>query len=360
MRLFVILSLLLVGCATTHPPLRIRDTPEDFAALGLTDTVEPREDGRRSRAGTDDYEWWYLDGVAADGTVVVVVFSDNWLPGGHRREVTLDITQPGQATRRTAFATDDAGSFATDRADVRIGKSRFEGNLERYTIHVDASDAQGLGCDLELLRRVPSYRPGTGVMASGDDYFAWVVPVPEGALSGTLSIDGQRSTFTGTGYHDHNWGNAPPWSLMRNWWWGRGEVNGKTVVMSEMRPAKGRGDKAMSLLLVAGVDGIVAKLHGDQTALIETTATPGNALNTDQTFSAWVTLQSRDANARFERHGVPTTSLDLLSGSPGIVRFFARLAGRSPWYTRWRSDVTLEVGGQLTKGTGTIEFMDFE
>ena len=103
---------------------------------------------------------------------------------------------------------------------MRIGNNRFEGDLEHYAITVDPRELDGVGCHLELERRVASFRPGTGVIASDDDFFAWVVPVPDGALSGTLTVDGKTLAFSGSGYHDHNWGNIAPWALMRNWWWG--------------------------------------------------------------------------------------------------------------------------------------------
>jgi len=299
--------------------------------------------------------------VARDGTVVVVVFSDNWLPGGHVRTVTIDVTRPGQPTRHAAFSTPELGSFSVDRADVQISSNRFEGDLAHYSVTVDPKALQGLGCALQLERRVPSYRPGTGVMASGEDYFAWVVPVPEGALSGTLTVDGAAVPFSGSGYHDHNWGNAPPWALMRNWWWGRGEVDGHTVVMSEMRPAAGRGEKALALIYVASPQGVQVEAHGAAARLVEGPNAPNDDLSHVELRPAQVTLEAEGgASSKFLRHGAPLTSADLLTGSPGFTRFLARLTDRTPWYTRWKSTVVLEDHGQSTRGEGTIEFMDFE
>jgi hypothetical protein len=351
-------SVLLAGCA--HAPLRFRDAPADYAALGLTDTVVPREDGRRSRADTDDYEWWYLDGVAKDGTVVVVVFGDNWLPGTHTRAVTLDVTPPGQPTRHASFVTAEPGAFSVEHADVRIGQSHFEGDLTRYHVTVDAQALGGLGCDLELTRRVASYRPGTGVLESGPDFFAWVVPVPEGALSGTLTLDGHPTPFEGSGYHDHNWGNVPPWALLKNWWWGRGEVAGHTVVMAQMRPAAGRGDQPMTLLFAANPEGVVIDTHGPAVTLAEgpqgTTADPRH----DEPRAGGVTLESAAGHARFTRHGAPITSLDLLGSRDGVTRFVAHLAGKAPWYTRWKATVDLDAHDAKAEGTGTLEYMNFE
>jgi hypothetical protein len=359
MRRPLLLALALTACA--HTPLRFRDSPADYVQLGITEAVDVSEDGRRTRAGTDEYEWWYLDGVAKDGTVVVVVFADNWLPGERRRKVMMDINQPGKPTRRGIFKSPAPGEFSRARADVRIGASRFEGDLAHYTIDVAPNELQGIGCHLELERRVPSYRPGTGVLSSGDAFFAWVVAVPEGALKGTLTIDGREIAFSGSGYHDHNWGNVAPWALLRNWWWGRGEIDGRTVVISEMRPAKGRGDQAMALLYVAGPDGVVANKHGTSARLIEGPPAPNDDPHHPELQPAHVTLEASDAvSARFVRHGAPLASADLLAEMPAFTRFLGRLAGRSPWYTRWSSTVSVDTQGFSGRGEGTIEFMDFE
>ena len=349
----------LSGCA--HRSYRFLDGPEVLAKAGQHPTqVAVREDGRRSRPGTDEFEWWYLDGVASDGTVVVIVFSDNWLPGSKRRAVTIEVTPPGKPTRTSVFYSDAPGTFATERADVHIGSNRFEGNLERYTITVSPDELQGVGCTLTLERRVPSYRPGSGMMGGGDDVFGWVVGVPEGRLSGTLTIDGAVTAFDGSGYHDHNWGNAAPWDLMRNWWWGRGEVDGNTVVMSEMRPL--HGERTLPLLYVAGPGGVVVEAHGDA---VRFTESPPEA-NDDPTHpelrarSVELVTAEPALTARFTRSGAPITTVDLLQHQSAFTRFLGRLAGKTPWYSRWRAQLEVQRSTGAAAGHGTIEFMDFE
>ncbi|MFM2421450.1 MAG: hypothetical protein RL385_6173 [Pseudomonadota bacterium] len=352
---------LLAACAEKREPYHFLDTPADHQRLGLTDTVEVKEDGRHTTPGSDEYEWWYLDGVAEDGTVVVVVFSDNWLPGTHARQVWIDVTPPGQPTKQTKFLTHDAGDFALDRADVKIGASRFAGDLAHYTIVVDPKDGQGLGCNLTLTRRVPSYRPGTGRFGSGEDFFAWVVPVPEGALSGTVTFDGKTVPFSGSGYHDHNWGNVPPNTLMRNWWWGRAEVNGRTVVMAELRPAEGLGDKPLPLLYIAGPEGVVTKVHGDAVRLMEDAPRSDEDPLHEEMRAGGVTLRTQaGTSVHFTRHARPLTSLDLLAHSGWLKRLAASALRKTPWYTRWQSAVTIEHEGASQKGEGTIEFFDLE
>lgn len=364
MRFPSVALLLLAGCAS-HPALRLLDRPADYAQLGMTPAVAAREDGRRTRPGSDDFEWWYLDGVAADGTVVVVWFGDNWLVGTHLRAVSIEITPPGQPTQRAAYTTTEPGEFARETADVRIGPHRFAGDLRSYRVQVVAREASGLGCDLTLESHVAPFRPGTGVLASGGQYFAWLAAVPEGALSGTLELQGRTVRFAGSGYHDHNWGNAPPWDLLRGWWWGRGELGGKVVIAIQLRPARGRGEFPVPLLYVAGPDGLVTGGNGEPATLAEAPLAPHGDERHDAWRPAGVSLRSATAagvpvSADFKRVGMPLTSANLLGGQRPVLRWLAGLLGRRPWYTRWRSAIRLEVDGATASGKGTLEEMDFE
>jgi hypothetical protein len=222
----VALGALAVVCSSYAAPisndakLHLAAAPEDFKALTIGNEIGVREDGRRTPQSSEYFEWWYFDGLFDDGTVFVVWFGDNWLYGSHKRAVSIDLTPPGKPTRHIVRTFDDPGAFSSDHADVQLGPHSFKGDLETYAIHVDATDTGGVGCDLTLRRRVASYRPGTGYIEAGDRFFAWLVAVPEGAVAGTLTADGVTRQVTGSGYHEHNWGNVSPANLFENWWWG--------------------------------------------------------------------------------------------------------------------------------------------
>lgn len=112
----------LVACSTASTAvseserLRFQTTPAEYATLGLSHTIAPREDGRRTTPSSENFEWWYLD----DGTVVAVWFDDNWLYGSHQREVNIELTLPGQKTRRIKRTFDEAGAF---RPPARTSRS---------------------------------------------------------------------------------------------------------------------------------------------------------------------------------------------------------------------------------------------
>jgi hypothetical protein len=230
--------------------LRLADRPEDYEALGIGREIQVSEDGRRTPSRPEDFEWWYFDGLLDDGSVVVVWFGDNWFYGSHKRAISIEVTAPGEQPRRVMRTFDEPGAFARDRADVRIGPHRFEGDLKTYTIHVDPARFGGMGCNLVLRRRVASYRPATGHMMAGDRFFAWFVAVPEGAVSGDLTIDGVTKSVSGSGYHDHNWGNVSPKDLFDGWWWGRARSGGDTLIASELYGRPDVGGMNIALLYV--------------------------------------------------------------------------------------------------------------
>ncbi len=323
----VALGALAVACSSYAAPisndakLHLAAAPEDFKALGIGKEIEVREDGRRTPQSSDYFEWWYFDGLFDDGTVFVVWFGDNWLYGSHKRVVNIELTPPGKPTRRIKRTFDDPGAFSSDHANVQIGPHSFKGDLETYAIHVDAVETGGVGCDLTLRRRVASWRPATGYIKAGDSFFAWLVAVPEGAVTGTLTADGVTRQVTGSGYHDHNWGNVSPANLFDNWWWGRGRIGDHTIIASDIR-----GNAA-----VGGTRSGVSYVTAD------------------------------GSRAEFKISDRLLKSSNLLSDQSFIIRTAAAITSKKPWYTRFESPITLKLPGQSPhQGEGTLEFFELK
>jgi hypothetical protein len=77
-------------------------------------------------------------------------------------------------------------------------------------------------------------------------------------LTGTITINGETVQVEGSGYHDHNWGNAPMNALVGGWYWGRAKVEGMTQVAytlsHRLKPASvytltRRSEKSLRFLL---------------------------------------------------------------------------------------------------------------
>lgn len=336
---------------------------DDFKRLGLGPEVELWEDGYRSAELADSFEWWYFDALLDDGTVVVAWVGHHWPPDNPGWVFSLDITPPDGPTVLKYIQFDQPDFVGREKAEVRIGRHRFEGNLESYRIVVDPESMDGFGLDLTLTRRVPSYRPATGHFGSADRYFAWLVAVPEGAVTGSLTMSNKTRQVVGSGYHDHNWGNISPNDLMANWWWGRAAVGPYTVVIAELRARPELGGSEHPLMLVTSPQGQVVNVLGQaELDLVEDAARPHPDPKHGQPIAAGVTVKAHNqaVQAHFGLTDKVLTSVDILETVSFFKRIAGRLVGASPWYTRVDSPVELTIDGRTVPGQGTLEFMDFE
>jgi hypothetical protein len=354
-------ALHLAGAARTTE-LRLAAEPEDFEALGLANEIWVREDGRRTPRSSEHFEWWYFDGLLEDGTVLVVWFGDNWPYGTRRRAVNIELTEPGQPTRRIMRSFDDPGVFSAQQADVRIGPHHFEGDLRTYSIRVDADETGGVGCNLLLHRRVASYRPATGHLISRDRFFAWLVAVPEGAVAGTVSVDGMTREVTGSGYHDHNWGNVSPADLFDNWWWGRGRCGPYTVIAAEIHGKAAVGGSSIPLFFVGDAQRMVVGAHGFDLSVSEGPPVPHPDPKHERPIGSRVSFAAIDGTrAEFRISDRLLTSIDLLSIRSPAIKMAAAIMSKKPWYSRFASPMKLRISGQPTReGEGTLEYFELK
>jgi hypothetical protein len=351
---------LAVGARATE--LRLAAEPEDFEALGLGAEIQVREDGRRTPRSSEHFEWWYFDGLLDDGTVVVVWFGDNWFYGTHKRAVNIELTEPGKPTRRILRTFDDPGTFSEAHADVRIGPHSFTGDLETYSIHVDAAETGGVGCDITLRRRLAPYRPATGYVVTRDRFFAWLVAVPEGAVTGTLSADGVTWQVTGSGYHDHNWGNVSPADLFESWWWGRGRCGPYTVIASEIHGRAALGGTRIPLFFVADLQQRAVDAYGSDVSVAEGPPVRHPDPKHERPIGLRISFAAADGSrAEFRTSNRLLTSADLLATRSPAIKMAAAIMSKKPWYTRLVSPITLRLAGQSGyEGEGTLEYFELQ
>jgi hypothetical protein len=105
--------------------------------------------------------------------------------------------------------------------DVSIGTNRFVGDLNRY--HVTAT-IEEISVDIELTGQVRAWRPKSGHLYFGAEgsakLFAWLPSVPNGLATVRYRIGDEEHRASGSGYHDHNWGDVPMQTLIHNWYCG--------------------------------------------------------------------------------------------------------------------------------------------
>ena len=223
---------------TTFAPLAVTaNSDADYMRLGLArGEIQPWEDGARTDDRPGTYEWWYFDAHLADGSKLVVVFMDKDLstpqkPLDPTILLNLDLAD-GRRFERVVKFDPAAWTSAKDRADVRIGDNRFTGDLHTYRIIAAADE---IAVDITLEGEVPAWRPETGYMLFGADQkreFSWLPSVPQGKVTARYSIGDERHQTTGTGYHDHNWGNVGLMEVIHDWYWARGQAGPYSVIAS--------------------------------------------------------------------------------------------------------------------------------
>ena len=227
--------------------VRLLKSPE----LGLTDEIQPFEDGLRTEERSGSYEWWYFDSKYADGSSLVIIFYTKPVTSfakAFKPFVSLNYIHPNGKEIRTTFESNDY-TFSKDTCDIRIGECYIRGDLKHYEIYFKNKDAE---CRLTLTGSVPSWRPDSGHIYFGKkDFFAWLPSVPEGIVSGTLTTGGETIALSGTGYHDHNWGNKLMILLMNDWYWGRAKIGDYVVVSSYIYAPKKDGYKATPVFMLA-------------------------------------------------------------------------------------------------------------
>ena len=192
--------------------------------------------------------WWYFDGLLDDGTVVVVWFGDNWLYGSAKESREYRLTPPGKPTRRVMRTFDDPGAFASDQANVRIGPHSFKGDRKPTPFTSTPPKPVAVRAAIDSAPEGRLLPPRNWLyQRPGDRFFAWLVAVPEGAVTGTLTADGVSRQVSGSGYHDHNWVSVSPADLFDNWWWGRGRSGDQTIIASDIH-GKAAGGTVSPLL----------------------------------------------------------------------------------------------------------------
>ncbi|CAL9279681.1 lipocalin-like domain-containing protein [Streptomyces sp. enrichment culture] len=221
-------------------------TDADYTRTGLRrGAIQQWEDGFRTHAHNDDpnvFEWWYSDFTGDDGTVVSFTLStrldDGFVP---------EPGEPGRTPKAAVTVTDPDGTShggvhrygwqeftsAKNRCAVRLGPFTFTGDLKTYRMRGRSGD---VGVDLTLTSTVRPFRPGTGVIYFGDTghSFGWLCAVPSGTATGTVTVNGRTRSFTGHGYHDHNWGDRPFPYGVEHWRWGRGSVGPYAVIGADL------------------------------------------------------------------------------------------------------------------------------
>ena len=322
---------------------------DGLARLGLDpNEVAVWEDGFRSNDELDRaFEWWYFDMQLDDGSTLVCTFNTkpNTAPDGPLDPSVLVIYHGADGTKIREDVHHSADDFSAETAscDVKIGPNSVKGDLATYDLRIN--DA-GVDAEISITRRSPSWRPGAGVTyfdSKKTHYLAWVVPVPYGEVSGTITVAGETRTVTGSAYHDHNWGNRVMDEGLDHWFWGRAHVGDYTVVYVRMttKGLFGLGALNIPTFLLAKGDDVITddmlplhlETHGD---------VPGPGHQSYPTELDW-SWETDDGSVSMHVSNVEMIeALDMPRSRHGLANALLHM-GDHPMYYDFNADLELRV-----------------
>jgi hypothetical protein len=334
--------------ATKNTHLRLADLRADYERLGIASAdVAQFEDGQRAGTERGCYEWWYFDAHLDDGATVVVVFftKPNVNPNGpFAPRVSINLTlADGRTFEKVLDVRPQVFNASKSGCDVRIGENRFVGDLDRYRI---TASIEEVSVDIELTGRVRAWRPKSGHLYFGaggrEKLFAWLPSVPHGLARVRYRIGDEEHLASGSGYHDHNWGDAPMPTLMHNWYWARGSIGPYTIIASYITATAAYGYETQIVYMLAKDGQIIAdddamvSFETDRVAIDGKTGKPVADL-TRYTY--------HDGDTRyvvsFEREKTIVQSV-FTDRAPPLKRLLARLIGFDGAYHRFTGKVTIE------------------
>lgn len=349
--------------------VRLLDQPADYQRLGVNpNQVEVWEDGRRNWGQEPgNWEWWYFDSVLDDGSKAVAQFFIR--PGrminkaGDHPSVTIRITTPdGQTYKEEATLKPNNSFFSKEQCDVHIGDHSFVGNLQEYHIHVEPIN--GLGLDLNLTSTAAPYRPGSGYFGFGDDeYYTWFCVVPAGKVSGTITVQGEEHAVSGTGYHDHQWGNRFYMTEWNNWLWARQNFGDYSVLMFDLVAADRFGYQRFPIMFIEDQNGqLVFENRQAAKCTVDEFYTDEELSGKDYPKSLRYEMTNGDKKVTYSLQMEEVLEAQGLKSIPFLFRQFAKKKGvGSMSYSRYygQGSLRFENGGETIDRSGNLiyEFM---
>ncbi|MDR1250284.1 MAG: hypothetical protein LBK63_13410 [Treponema sp.] len=339
---------------------RLGALPEHYARLGLErGEIAPWEDGTRTNSGEKGtYEWWYFDSHLDDGTSLVIVFYTKSMMSPQTApdpQVTFRLNTPGEVEYSGVYRPAKGETFSASKefCDVRMGHCYSRGNLREYEIYYRDKTTEA---KVTLQSNVPPWRPETGYIFFGENderYFAWLPSVPEGQVTAEITRNGTTVRKSGTGYHDHNWGNINMRKVMHRWYWGRARAGDYRVITSYIWAEKKYGYNEFPIFMIAKENRILAD-DGAKLRFIQ----EGQFIEkeTGKPVHDILVYDYHNGGDHYRvsyRRGESILNFPMVNDIHGVLRFLARLSGFDGAYHRFTGDVAVE---RLVEGKAVEKF----
>ncbi|ETS74715.1 hypothetical protein PFICI_13199 [Pestalotiopsis fici W106-1] len=183
------------------------------------------------------YQWWYFDAVAQDSNATLVAqFYPGWF--SESNAVLLNIVWPNGTSYANVIPVGDLQLTTIGEGSqgyVDSGSMSWFGasDLSVYHLTLDLPEA-GVSGKITMRSRAPAH-VACGLRLPGASfefapYLYWANAVPDSYASVDLLVNGTELSFSGSGYHDQNWGTAPFASDLTQWYWGHSSIGNYSLV----------------------------------------------------------------------------------------------------------------------------------
>ena len=325
--------------------------------------VQPWEDGLRTDPAGNSFEWWYFDASFSDGSTAVIVFSTKNIlnpKGKADPNVSIIITTPDGDKITVDDSPGIDGFEASQKSlDVKLSNSYAIGNLSQCFIHFEKD---GIEADLTFTSKAPAWRPGSGKMyfdSKKEKYFAWLPAIPFADVEGSLSYNGKKVMVSGTGYHDHNWGNVRLDKVMTQWYWGRARIDDYTLIFSRMLTSPKYGSSNVPVYYIAKGNDILSSSDFELTFAPSSWERHGGGRDYPEKIVMDV-VQNEMQTVIQITDPVFIEVKNLLEDLPWLVKNTTRLF-TNPYYFRFNADFHLKIsdstGTTVKTGKGIFEMM---
>lgn len=199
------------------------------------------------------YEWWYFDAVDSKNEFSFVAIFLTGNPFSTEYNKKLISYNSGQDTTivsplnycgmsfnlyyedRVAFRimNEYPGSYflyEEEKGRINLDKCSFtfNGNLDKFFLNISFSEKNSphnFKAEFEFIKRAEIKEVNDGSLVNNDSLHFWQPSAPVCDVKGKIKLyknfTRRKSDFTGTGYHDHNWGSEPLYNGIEKWYWGR-------------------------------------------------------------------------------------------------------------------------------------------
>ncbi|MCX6006897.1 MAG: hypothetical protein NTZ34_06510 [Chloroflexi bacterium] len=167
------------------------------------------------------YEWWYFDARFTNGYSCVAIW--HWRNAAltpHLPSIQMYIYTPeGKRHSGLRVINPVECQAKPDICDVTMKDSYVRQQGAVYSLSMLT---KGVGCELTFEPQVPGWKHNNGLLYPTSDMIqGWIIACPRANVKGTLHLNGTTIPVEGSGYHDHNWGNALLSDCCNGWYWGR-------------------------------------------------------------------------------------------------------------------------------------------